>query len=200
MVPDLLFEKALVEVSDALGAVLCRDVERDLGEKEVGSDAGRGKDAGLGADGVHEGARELARGLLVELEVGRGVDKALVDGVHVHVFGAHVAQVDTVDLGRDLHVAAHAGFEGSVGEPRGDLEHAAAVAHARRLHGGADREADGFLGAVEVRHDHAGGKGVEAVIDALDRGVERLEVDAKVRVPSCHSHLPHRNKHMFVLV
>ena len=37
---------------------------------------------------------------------------------------------------------------------------------------GGDRQTDGLLGAAQVRHHKVGGQGIEAALDAFDRGVE----------------------------
>ena len=98
VVPDLSAELALVEVADVVVHVLRRDVERDLGQKEVRADARRRADPTLALDVGHELARERARVGAVERKVGRRVDEALVDGVHVDVLSANSPQVDAVDL------------------------------------------------------------------------------------------------------
>ena len=181
--PDLLLEGGLVEDADAVGGVLGQDVEGHLCQEEVGAHAGRGADALLVVHGIHEHLGQARRVHAVEREVGRHVDEALVDGVDVDVLGGNVAQVDGVDVGRDLHVAAHARRRGDVLDALGYLEHPAAVADAQGLHGRGDGQADGLLGARGVGHHEVGGEGVKAALGALHGGVERLEIDADVGVP-----------------
>ena len=62
-----------------------------------------------------------------------------------------------------------------------DLEEARASRDAVRLEGGRDGEADGLLGATGICHDEIGRERIETTLGALDRGVERLEVDGDVR-------------------
>ena len=180
MPPDLLAKQLLVEVPDAVVDVLRRDIERHLGQEQIGADARGGADAAPREHGVHELARELAGGLVVQGQIGRRIDEAFVDGVHVDVVGADELEVDAVDLRGDLHVVAHARLGHDVVDALGDLEHAAAVAHAELLHGGRDRKADGRAPAVGVGHHEVAGERVAPAVGAFDGGVERLEVDAQV--------------------
>lgn len=64
--PDLRPESLLVEDADAIWVVLGGDVEGDLGEEEVGSDAGGGGDARTGKHRAAQLIGELARGEPVE--------------------------------------------------------------------------------------------------------------------------------------
>ena len=111
--PQLLAVGALVEDGDAdavfiRGNMLGHDVHGDLGEVEVGADAGGGGDAGLREDVEDHLAGELRRGHVVEREVVGDVDEDLVDGVHQKVLHGDVAQVDLDDPLRVLHVVLHA--------------------------------------------------------------------------------------------
>ena len=194
VVPDGAAEGLLVQKADAVFHVLGRNVERQLAQEEVGADARSGRDVRLCEDLVHQHARDLARRLAVELEVGGGVDEALVDGVDVDVLRCDEAQVDAVDLGADLHVVAHARLDDQVVDAGRYLEEAAAVAYAQLLHGGGDGQTDGLLRALWVCHHQVGGEGVQAPLGALDAGVEGLEVDADVCAARVSSHgvsIPH---------
>ena len=96
------------------------------------------------------------------------------------VVGAYIAQVDAIDARRHLHIAPHARHGLDVLDPARDLEDAAAVAHAERFHGRRYGEADGRIAARGVGYHELGEERVEPSVDAFDRGVERLEVDAQV--------------------
>ena len=85
MGPDEALEALLVELPYVVRSVLGRDVEGDLGEEEVGPDAGRGADARLAANELDELYGEFARSLAVECQVGPNVDEDLVDRVDVDV-------------------------------------------------------------------------------------------------------------------
>ena len=191
VVPEGRLVALLVELAKEVGAVLCRDVEGDLGEVEVGSDATACGDA---RGGEHVGAdalAELARRASVEREVVSHVHEDLVDGVDVDVLRREVLEVDAVDVGGALHVERHARRRHDVVEILGDLEHAAAVAHAERLHRRRDGQADGLFAALGIGDHEARGHGVEAALDALDARVEALEVDAEVvSVLGCHGAAP----------
>ena len=182
--------------------VLRRDVERYLGEEQVRTDARGGADARVGQHRVHEHDGELLRPHPVQRKVRCRVDEALVDGVRVDVLRRHVAQVDRVDVGRHLHVALHARTCHDVVHALGNLEHAAAARQAERLHRRRDGQADGLLRAVGIGHDEVRLQRVEPAIDALDAGVEALQVDAHVRALLRHRRLlaPPLPKRLYVLV
>ena len=95
MVPQLQTEGCFVQLGDADavpvgGGVLGGDVHRKLGEVEVGADAGGGGDAGGGKNLPDDGPGQVVGGGPVEFEVGRRVDKDLVDGVDHHVLGRDI--------------------------------------------------------------------------------------------------------------
>lgn len=98
MGPDLLAKGLVVEFADATGHVLGGDIECNLGLEQVGADADRRRDAGARQDLVAQHACEAFRIGVIEVQIGCHVDKALIDGVDVHVLGADVFQIDTVDL------------------------------------------------------------------------------------------------------
>ena len=152
MPPDALAERASVKLPHAIRRVLGRDVERHLRKEQVGADAHGGRDARLREHCRAQGVGELAGRQVVQLQVGRGVDEALVDGIRVDVLDGHVAQVGAVDLRRHLHVARHARLGRDVVDPRGNLVEPAAVFHPRCLHGRAHRQAYGHLRPRRVGH------------------------------------------------
>ena len=59
---------------------------------------------------------------MVEVQIGRHVDKAFVDGIDVNVLRTDVFQVDTVDLRRHLHVVLHARHGLNVVDAIGNLK------------------------------------------------------------------------------
>ena len=180
MVPERGLVALLVELAEEVWAVLGRDVERDLGEVEVGPDAAACGDARAGEDVGTDALAQLARRAPVEREVVGDVHEHLVDGVHVDVLRCEVGEVDAVDIRRTLDVERHARRGHDVVDVGWDLEDAAAVAHTERLHGGRDGKADGLVAALGIGHHEPRGHGVEAALDALHAGVEALEVDAEV--------------------
>ena len=190
--PDEALEALLVELPDVVRGVLCRDVERHLGEKEVGPDARRGADSRLAAHERDELDGQLAWRPPVKGKVGPHVHEALVDRVHVDVLRREVPEVEGVDLRGNLHVAPHARAGHLVVDVIGNLEDPAAVAHAERLHCGGYGQADGLLAARGVRDDEARLEWVVPAVHALDRRVEALEVYAEIRVrhgSPFHKHL-----------
>ena len=134
---------------------------------------------------------------MIEVQIGRHVDKALIDGVDMHVLGAHVFQIDAVDLRRHLHVVLHARYGFDVVDAVGNLEQTAAIVYPEVLHGLRDGKADGRASARFVGNDQVGGERIEPTVDALDAGIKRLEVDADVGVLPVRHPYP-SIKHMFL--
>ena len=112
----------------------------------------------------------------------------------MYVLGADVFQIDAVDLRRHLHVVLHTRYGLDVVDAVGNLEQTAAVVYSEVLHSLRDGETDGRSSARFVGNDQARSEGVEASVDALDAGIERLKVDADVGVtlvPHASSHQTH---------
>ena len=65
----------------------------------------------------------------------------------MHVLGADVFQIDTVDLRRYFHVVLHARYGFDVVDAIGNFEQTAAIAYPEVLHGLCDGEADGRASA-----------------------------------------------------
>ena len=133
---------------------------------------------------------------MVEVQIGRHVDKAFVDGIDVNVLRTDVFQVDTVNLCRHLHVVLHARYSLDVVDAVGNLEQATAVMDSEVFHGLGNGEADGRAPARFVGNDQVGGERIEPAVDALDAGVKRLKVDTDVRTPTV-LHRVLLIKHMF---
>ena len=175
----------LVQLAKEVPAVLGGDVERNLCQVEVGTKPAGGGDA----SGLHHilanALTKLARRATVEVEIARDVHEGLVYRVDVDVFRGNPAQVDRIDVTRALHVERHSRRHHHVVDGLGDLEDAAAVAHAQRLHGRRDRKADGLLSARGIGHHEARRERVKAALHALNAGVEALEVYAEVLALLC---------------
>ena len=112
----------------------------------------------------------------------------------MHVLGADVFQIDTVNLRRHLHVVLHARYGLDVVDAVGNFEQTAAIVYPQVLHGLCDGETDGRAPARFVGNDQVGGERVEPAVNALDASVERLKVDADIGVtlvPHASSHQTH---------
>ena len=180
VVPYPAAEALPVQDGHVTGLVLGQDVERHLGEEEVGSHAGRGADAGLGPDDVHEHGGKPPGREAVEREVGARIDEALVDRVDVDVLLGNEPEVDAVDLGRHLHIAAHARPHRPIADLRRELEEARPARDAQPLDGRREGEADGAVATAGVCHHEVGGERVDAEVRALHRRIEALEVYAEI--------------------
>lgn len=115
----------------------------------------------------------------------------------MHVLWADEFQIDTVDLRRHLHVVLHARYGLDVVDTVGNLEQATAVMDSEVFHGLCDGKADGRAPARFVGNDQVGGERVETAVDALDAGVERLEVDADIGV-TLVSHASSHQTHVLI--
>lgn len=187
MPPDALAKGARIELAHPIRRVLGRDVERHLREEQVGADAHGGRDARLRAHRRAQGVGELAGRQVVQLQIGRGVDEALVDGIRMDVLLGHIAQVGAVDLRRHLHVARHARLGRDVVDPLGNLVEPAAVFHPRRLHGRAHRQANSHLRARRIGHHQPRRHGIQPPAHALHRGVKALQIDTDICALTFHA-------------
>ena len=115
----------------------------------------------------------------------------------MHVLGADVFQIDTVDFRRHLHVMLHAWYGRDVVDAIGNFEQTAAIVYPEVLHGLRDGKADGRASARFVGNDQVGGERIEPTVDALDAGIKRLEVDADIGVLLVRHPCP-IIKHMFL--
>ena len=75
MIPKRLLKERLVEVPDAVGRLLCRDVERDLGKVQIGADARRGGDVRAPRNLFDEEADELFGRLFIDGKIVGDIQK-----------------------------------------------------------------------------------------------------------------------------
>ena len=129
MIPQRLLKERLVEVPDAVGRLFRRDVERDLGEIQIGADARRGGDVRAPRDLFDEELHELLGRLFVDGQIVGDIEEALVDGIDVDVALVHIVEVDAVDLGGIVDVLLHPRPGDDELEMLRHLEHPAAVSH-----------------------------------------------------------------------
>jgi len=180
MAPHLVAKPFLIENADVIGRMLRRHIERDLRQKQIRADSRRSGHARPREHRVHQHDRQILRRFTVKGEVRRGVDEALVDGVHVHVLGGYVAQIHAVNIGRGLHVVAHMRFGHDVIDALGNFEHPAAVAHAELFHRGRHRKADGGIRPLWICNDQVRGHRVKPAASAFDACVEAFQIDAEI--------------------
>ena len=104
--------------------MLCRDIQCDLGQKQVGADPGGRRDVRLFKDRVHDPLCQLSRPQVIELLIGRDVEEGFVDGVDMDVLGSDKLQQDAIDADRVIHVQLHAGRCRDIFDAFGDLKDA----------------------------------------------------------------------------
>ena len=172
VIPERFAERCFIERADAVGRVLCRDVERDFRKVEIRPDAARRRQAEAALDFAEQEARHFARRPVVHRRVAGNVDKRFIDGVDKNILFAEIVEVDAVDFGSVVQIQLHPGRRHDVTEARGNLEDAAAVAHAlrfqRRRHGETYRSAP----ARRIRDHEIGRHRIKPAHHALARGVE----------------------------
>ena len=115
MRPQLPAVAHLVEFRDAHAVfigihVLRHHVHRNLAQVKVRADSARRRDSRSREHVLDNRLHQFARGLLVQFEVARQIQEAFVDGIGVDILGAHILQVNVVDLRGILHVLCHLRF------------------------------------------------------------------------------------------
>ena len=162
----------LCEPGYAAGRMFGENVQRDLGQVQIGAYAAGGGDAGLGQNIVHDHAGKFFRTLAAIGEIIGGIDKNLVDRIDMHVFPGGISEINGVDPGRIVHIEGHSGWGHDVINARRDLKNPAAVFDAQGFHGRGDGQTYGFLRPLRVRHNKAGRHGVKPPLRTLHRGIE----------------------------
>ena len=84
------------------------DVHSDFCQIHIGADTGSGGDAGFGKNLAHNGSRHRMWPHAQRAQIWRGVDKHLINRIHMDVFGSGVPEIDTVDLPADFQIMCHA--------------------------------------------------------------------------------------------
>ena len=98
--------------------VLCHNVHRQLCKVEVGADACRCGDAGIGQHLPHHGHGKLVGAHVVIGQIARHINKNLVDGVGVDIRRGHIFEVGLVDLGGNVQIPLHPGWRNDVAQPQ----------------------------------------------------------------------------------
>ena len=110
--PQFVPEFALVQLGDTHAIpvgrnVLGNNIHRHLAQKQVGADAGRGRDAG-GVQHIEDDfPRQLTRGQTVGLQIAGHVHEHLVDGVHHHVLRRDIFHVNGINPAAVRHIMCH---------------------------------------------------------------------------------------------
>ena len=91
------------------GDVLGHNVHCHLAQVQVGSHPCRGGNA-CGIDDFQNQLFCQASGIhMVELQVGGGIDKHLVDGVDMNVLRRYILEINLIDVAAVLHIVCHSG-------------------------------------------------------------------------------------------
>ena len=162
------------------------NVHGHLGQVKIGPNADRGRDAGGFQDIADERHGQIVRGAVIEVQVGCGVDKALIDGIDVDVLLGNIAQIDTVDFGRCVQIELHARRGNDVFDVRAaarlGLPDGAPGRHADGLEGGGYGQTDGLVGAAFIGDEQTGPERVQTACHAFHGGVIGFQVDADIHV------------------
>ena len=91
------------------GDVLGHNVHCHLAEVQVGPHPCRGRDA-CGIDDFQNQLFCQPPGIhMVELQVGGGIDKHLINGIDMNVLRRHILEINLIDVAAVLHIVCHSG-------------------------------------------------------------------------------------------
>ena len=142
MVPQVFPERFRIQVSDMVGHFLGRDVQRNLGQEQVRTNAGGGAYARLSPHRIHQHYRYFFGRPLIHFQVRRDIDKTFVNGIDMDIFGRNIAQINPVNLSGYLHILFHAGHGGDVFDPMRDFKDPATITNPQGLHCRCYRQTD----------------------------------------------------------
>ena len=160
VIPQRFSEKLLVKISHVVLAVLCGDVEGDLGKKKICADTGGGGDVhGLG-NLVHQLLCKRPAVRAVGAQVVSRVDKSLVDGVDMDILRCKIFKINCVNVGSVFDVKLHTRRCDLVFDRFRYFVNPASVTHSLRLELRRYRKAYRAAAAGYIRHDEVSFKGV----------------------------------------
>lgn len=125
-----------------VGDFLGRDIQRNLSQKQVRANAGGGAYARFIQHRIHQHYRHFFGRTFIHFQVRRDINKALVNGIDMDVFGRNIAQINPVNLGGYFHILFHAGHGGDVFNVFGDFKDPATIANPQGLHRRRYRQTD----------------------------------------------------------
>jgi len=96
--------------------VLCHNVHGQLCKVEVGADACRCGDSGVGQHLPHHGHGKLVGAHVVIGQIARHINENLVDGIRVNIRRGHIFEVGLVDLGGHVQIPLHPGRRNDVAQ------------------------------------------------------------------------------------
>ena len=114
MIPQLLAVTLLIEQGNAHAVLVRRNmlglyIHGDFAQIEIGADACRGGNTGGLQYLANQLHGEFPGGKTVGAQIGSGINKHLVDGVHMDVLRRHILKIDLIDLCADGHIMGHTG-------------------------------------------------------------------------------------------
>ena len=123
MVPQQIPVRLLVQLCNAdtilvRRDVFCHNVHGQLCKVEVGADACRCGDAGVGQHLPHHGHGKLVGAHVVIGQIARHINENLVNGVGVDIRRGHIFEVGLVDLGGNIQIPLHPGRRNNVTQPQ----------------------------------------------------------------------------------
>ena len=127
---------------------------------------------------IHQHLRQSLCVIVIGSEVVRGIDKSLIDGIHMDVIRREILEINSVDIRRIVDVQLHSGKSGFVLNMLWYLVQTAAVLHALRFHPGTNGKTEGTIASGYIRHDQICLKWIQTTLGTFDRCIEGLHVDA----------------------
>ena len=190
--PKLPAVTHLVQFRDAhaigIGVHMLRHhVHRNLAKVQVRADSTRRRNSRSRENILDNRLHQFAGRLLIKFQIPRQVQKTFVDGIRVNILGAHILQVNIVDLRGIFHVLRHLRLRDRelnlfactplyIAHLLVHLEKSRTPRNPVGLERGRHRQANRLLGAAFVGHHQLRLKRVKPPEDTFHRGKERLEV------------------------
>ena len=171
--------------------MLRHDIHCNLAKVKVRADAARRGNPRRREHILDNRLHQLSRRFFVQLKVASQVQEALVNGIRVNILGAHILQVDVVDLRGILHVFRHLRFRNQefnlfartafhLAHFLVYLEKAGATGNPVGLERRRHCEANRLLGAALVGHHKLSLQRINTPEDTFHRSKERLEVNGGI--------------------
>ncbi len=153
--------------------MLCHHIHRDFGQIQIGSDAGRRRDARLREDIVDHLHGKVVGTHPVSMKIAGDIHKNLINGVDMDILRRYVFQIDLINFRAPLHVQCHVRSRGNKVKLKGRVT--AELAAVRRLPGKGSSMVCGSAPCIHAAHHlkHFEKTGASRNSVRLERGRDR---------------------------